>query len=96
MIELHITHTVRQAGPRHAWYRTADTTESFATIPAAKAWCRENLSRRHSPTYRDTPDGAGEQLGRVYHAREREGGRTYYRQYWVEMYDVAITRVPMR
>jgi hypothetical protein len=96
MIELHITHAVREAGRGKEWYCTADTTESFTSVPAAKAWCRETLGRTHSPTYRDMPDGTAQQVGRIYHARERESGRTYYRQYWVEMYDVTRTRVPMR
>jgi hypothetical protein len=96
MIELHISHTVREAGRGKEWYRTAETTESFATISAAKAWCREYLGRTHSPTFYDGADGRVQRAGRIYHAREREGGRTYYRQYWVSMYDVTMTRVPMR
>jgi hypothetical protein len=96
MIELNIIHTVREAGRGKEWYRTAGTTETFDTVPDATAWCREHLGRRHSPTYCDMPDGTAQQIGRIYHAREREGGRTYYRQYWVEGYDVTRTRVPLR
>jgi hypothetical protein len=96
VIELNIIHTVLKAGRDKEWYRTAGTTESFETMVVVKVWCREVLGRTHSPTYRDLPDGTAQQVGRIYHAREREGGRTYYRQYWVEMYDVTRTRVPMR
>jgi hypothetical protein len=95
-MELHITHTVREAGPGKEWYRTAETTETFASVPDAKAWCRDTLGRTHSPTFCDRTDGTVQQVGRIYHAREREAGRTYYRQYWVSMYDVTRTRVPMR
>jgi hypothetical protein len=88
MIELRITHTAREAGRGKAWYRTAETTERFATLKEATGWCRASLGRRCVPMYRDTTDGQTHEAGRVYSAQEREGRRTYYKQYWVSVYDV--------
>lgn len=88
MIELQSTHTAREAGRNKAWYRTADTRERFASLREAKQWCTQDLGTRHEPMYCDTKDGQTLRAGRVYHAKEREGGRTYYKQYWVSFWSV--------
>ena len=91
MIELCIVHTAKRAGRSASgagYYRTGETTERFASLAEAKAWCRTFLGTKQTPMYCDRPDGTTEQVGRVYCGKEQEGGRTYYKQYWVSAYEV--------
>jgi hypothetical protein len=93
MIELRITHCYREAGRDKPWYRLKDTTHPFASLREAKAWCRAHLSPRFTASFRDTTDGGAQRCGRVYAGRPQvEHHRTYYRQYWVDAYEVV--RVP--
>jgi hypothetical protein len=93
MIELYISHAAREAGRGKEWYCTGNTTERFPTRTDAIAWCRDMLGRRWVPMYCDTTDGGSRETGRVYSSLAREAGRTYYKQYWVSMAEIAVTPI---
>ena len=91
MIELHITHTAKPAGrsePGEGYSITGETTEHCASLQEAKKWCKANLGSTYEPMYREKKDGSTLQVGRVYRGREKEGGKTYYKQYWVSAYEI--------